>query len=63
MTMDANDRETIAITRLARACYGAQWDEPFPREGTIDHALALQVGRAAYDEMRQMTSEFVLGDQ
>lgn len=48
-----------ALYVVSRACYEAQWEDGWPREGTIDHALALQVGRAALDSMRALASFYV----
>jgi hypothetical protein len=56
---DARQRERV-IERLAVACYHAQWDGDLPKPGSIDHALAMQIGRAAYDEISSMVYEYSL---
>lgn len=44
------------IERVARAAHDAQWEEPFPVEGSIAYAVAIQVARAAIEAMRKPTA-------
>ena len=36
------------IEAMARAIWHAQWDEPWPREGGVEHVHAMQIAQAAY---------------
>jgi hypothetical protein len=35
------------VERVAQAIWHTQWEEPWPREGGIEHAQALEIARAA----------------
>lgn len=48
------------ILRVARAAHDAQWEEPFPAEGSIAYAVAIQVARAAIEAMRVPTEGMYL---
>lgn len=52
------------IEKVARAAHDAQWEEPFPAEGSIAYAIAIQVARAAIEAMRETTAEMeIAGDR
>jgi hypothetical protein len=51
-----NSQERLAKARLehvARAIWFAEWEEPFPRAGTITHAMAMQMAVAATEALAQ----------
>lgn len=41
------------LEHVARAIWFAEWEEPFPAEGTIGHALAMQMAIAATEALAQ----------
>jgi hypothetical protein len=47
------------VERVARVAHDAQWEEPFPAEGTIAYAIAIQVARAAIEAMREPTKPMI----
>ena len=42
---------THPLENIAKAIWSAQWEEPFPSPGGIEHALAIQMAEAAAREM------------
>lgn len=46
--------------KIARAAHDAQWEEPFPKEGTIAHAITMQVADAVLDALLEPTEEMCL---
>lgn len=40
---------------VAEAIWLAEWDEPLPPQGTIQHGMAMQMARAAIEAMRVPT--------
>lgn len=51
--------ETPMLERAARAAWAAEWEEPFPRAGTIQHALAVQVATAVIRAVREPSGEMM----
>lgn len=41
------------LEHVARAIWSAEWEEPFPVEGTIGHAIAMQQAIAATEALAQ----------
>lgn len=41
------------LEHVAKAIWSAEWEEPFPREGTIQHALEMQKAVAATEALAQ----------
>ncbi len=50
---------TQPLEAAARAAHEAQWEEAFPREGTIEHALALQIATAVIRAIREPSEEMI----
>lgn len=52
MTPDAHLAKR-RLEHVASAIWFAEWDEPFPPEGTIQYALAMQMAVAATEALAQ----------
>ncbi len=54
MTAD-EQRGGSMLERVARAIWASEWDEELPPAGYVQHALAVQMARAAIEAMRAET--------